>query len=211
MEQYHKIRTVYLRDPETKFKTLQHGIYATPEFKFLRNNNWLYTEKVDGTNLRVIFGGESVCFKGKSDRAQIPVDLTTRLNERFLPQIDLFKKTFPGQTVVCLYGEGYGPKIQNGGKYRTDQDFVLFDVYINDHWLDHTGVVNIANIFEIDVVPFIGEGTLSEMVTKAREGFSSAWGDFLAEGIVARPQIELRTSNGQRIITKIKYEDFQDH
>ena len=46
------------------------------------------------------------------------------------------------------------------------------------------------------------------MVTAASQGFKSQWGDFMAEGIVARPAQELRTRDGHRIITKIKHKDF---
>lgn len=46
------------------------------------------------------------------------------------------------------------------------------------------------------------------MIGITREGFTSTWGDFIAEGIVARPEVELFDRMGQRIITKIKYNDF---
>ncbi|MBU1082564.1 MAG: hypothetical protein KKB59_18905, partial [Spirochaetes bacterium] len=49
MQKYHKIQTVFKRDPETKFKTLLIGDFALPEFEYLKNNLWVYTEKVDGT------------------------------------------------------------------------------------------------------------------------------------------------------------------
>lgn len=42
----------------------------------------------------------------------------------------------------------------------------------------------------------------------ARLGFKSTWGDFQAEGIVARPSVELKNRAGERIITKIKCKDF---
>ena len=60
----------------------------------------------------------------------------------------------------------------------------------------------------LDVVPIIGRGTLRVMVERARQGFQSMWGQFLAEGIVARPAVELRTRSGHRLITKIKHKDF---
>ena len=53
-----------------------------------------------------------------------------------------------------------------------------------------------------------GRGTLHEMVEQARKGIKSTWGDFAAEGIVARPAVELKTRAGHRIITKIKSKDF---
>ena len=86
---------------------------------------------------------------------------------------------------------------------------ILFDVKIGDWWLQRKDVEDIAKFFGIDIVPIIGEGTLSEMVEKTKIGFNSQWGDFLAEGIVARPKTELKTRRGARIITKIKHIDFK--
>jgi len=207
MNTYHKIQTIFKRDPNNKYKTLLLGEYSLPEFEYLANNEWTFTEKVDGTNIRIVFDGTSITFGGKTDRAQIPALLVTRLNEVFLPQLDLFKEKFPDG--VCLYGEGYGAKIQKGGgNYRQNQDFVLFDVKIGDWWLQRNDVHQIALELGIDVVPVIGKGTLLEAVERVKGGFNSTWGDFQAEGIVARPTVELQTRAGNRIITKIKCKDF---
>ena len=207
MKTYHKIRTVFKRDPDNKYKTLLTGVYALPEFEYLQNNQWGFTEKVDGTNIRIMFDGEVITFGGKSDKAQIPATLLNRLNERFLPQLDNFKEIFEGE--VCLYGEGYGAKIQKGGgNYRQDQDFVLFDVLIDGWWLQRKDMAKIAEQLSLDLVPLVDFGTLPDMIERAREGFRSAWGNFRAEGIVARPIVELKARNGSRIITKIKYKDF---
>ena len=204
MKTYHKIQTIFKRDPETKFKTLLSE-YSIPEFEYLKNNEWVFTEKVDGTNIRIIFDG-NISFGGKTDRAQIPSELVNNLNEKFLPKIEIFESF--GSTEICLYGEGYGPKIQNGGKYRDNQDFVLFDVKIGEWWLQRIDIEDIGKQFEINVVPIIGCGTLKDMVDQVEKGFYSTWGNFIAEGIVARPSIELKTRSGNRIITKLKYKDF---
>jgi len=209
MTEYHKIQTVYKRDPETKFKTLLEGDYSLPEFQYLQDNEWVFTEKVDGTNIRVMFDGKCISFGGKTDRAQIPTNLINRLNESFLDKIALFKEVFDGDaTEVCLYGEGYGAKIQSGGKYRPDQDFVLFDIKIGHWWLQREDIEDIAKKLSIDIVPIIGLGTLVDMVNITRRGFNSLWGNFIAEGIVARPIVELKSRSGDRIITKIKHKDF---
>lgn len=207
MKQYHKIQTVFLRDPSTKFKTLLEGEFALPEFLYLARNEWVFTEKVDGTNIRVMFDGSQITFGGKTDNAQIPAFLVARLQDIFLPQLEIFKERFTDG--VCLYGEGYGAKIQKGGgNYRQDQDFVLFDVKIGDWWLERSSVEEIANTLKLDIVPITGTGTLYDMVEMTRRGFGSRWGSFEAEGIVARPSIELKSRNGSRIITKIKHRDF---
>lgn len=207
MYSYHKIPTVFQRDPATSYKTLCLGQYAEPELEYLASNQWVFTEKVDGTNIRVMFDGEQITFGGKTDNAQIPAFLVAKLNERFLPQLDFFKTTFPADT--CLYGEGYGARIQKGGgNYRADQDFVLFDAKIGNWWLQHGDVLDIAIKLNLEIVPIIGEGTLPQMVEITWIGFNSQWGNFAAEGIVARPKVELIARNGKRIITKIKHKDF---
>jgi hypothetical protein len=210
MKQYHKIQTVFLRDPATKYKTLLIWEWAKPEFKYLKDCPWVFTEKVDGTNIRIMFNGE-LSFGGKTNNAQIPPKLFDALVRLF--SIGTLLECFPdaesGVVDVCLYGEGYGAKIQKGGgKYRQDQGFVLFDVRVGNLWLQRKDVEDVAAKLGIDVVPIIGEGTLDDMVFFVEAGFSSRWGDFQAEGIVARPAIELCTRNGERIITKIKYRDF---
>lgn len=211
MKEYHKIQTVFHRDPERRFKTLIEGEYSIPEFEFLKGNPWVYTEKVDGTNIRVIFNGVGngeIRFGGKTKNAQVPVPLMNYLNETFLPQKDQFKEVF-GEGDVCLYGEGYGSRIQKiGSKYGANQKFVLFDVKIGEFWLERHNVKDIGEKLGIDVVPIIGKGTIDEMVDFVREGFDSQWGEFIAEGVVARPEVELKTRNGQRIITKLKHVDF---
>lgn len=208
MNEYHKIQTVYLRDPATNFKTLLLGQYAEPEFAYLADNEWVFTEKVDGTNIRVMVGSDgTVTFVGRTDNASIPAALVYRLGKRFLPQRDLLAEMFP--VGGCLYGEGYGARIQKGGgNYRADQDFVIFDVMVADWWLQRDAVEDVAAKLSADVVPIIGRGTLIDMVGYAEEGFHSRWGAFQAEGIVARPTCELKTRDGHRIITKVKTRDF---
>ncbi|MEE9337497.1 MAG: RNA ligase family protein [Methylococcaceae bacterium] len=106
-------------------------------------------------------------------------------------------------------GEGYGAKIQKGGhNYRLDQDFVLFDVKINEFWLKETDVISVSESLGLDSVPIIGAGSLNEMIDTTKTGFDSKWGNFRAEGIVARPATELKTKSGHRIITKLKCKDF---
>lgn len=209
MTEYHKIQSIFKRDMASARKTLIEGQWTTPEFEYLASNTWTFTEKVDGTNIRVVFDGGGVVFGGRTDAAQIPAQLVGRLNERFLPMLGgLMGTTFPdGQAV--LYGEGYGAKIQKGGgNYRPDQDFVLFDVRVGQWWLQRADVEDVAQKLGLDVVPVIGEGTLHDAVKWAKRGIVSTWGIFEAEGIVARPKTELSTRSGHRVIAKIKCRDF---
>lgn len=206
MNEYPKIQTMFKREQRNSGRIIE-GDWTLPEFQFLANNAWTFTEKVDGTNIRVMFKNGAVTFGGKTDSAQIPAQLVTRLNEKFLPMADRMQDVFGCD--ACLYGEGYGAKIQKGGgNYRSDQDFVLFDVAVGGWWLQRRDVEDVAQKLGIDVVPIIGEGTLYAAIEAVKAGITSTWGPFLAEGIVARPATELNTRSGHRIITKIKSRDF---
>lgn len=208
MTEYHKIQSLFKRDMSQPRKPLIEGDWTLPEFEYLADNVWTFTEKVDGTNIRVVFEHGVVTFGGRTDTADIPAFLLARLERRFLPMAVAFAEQF-GSGPVVLYGEGYGARIQKGGaRYRPDVDFVLFDVRVGPWWLQRADVEDIAAKLGIDVVPVIGEGSLHDAVAWARAGIRSTWGDFEAEGIVARPKIELCTSGGKRLIAKIKCRDF---
>lgn len=207
MKEYHKIQTVFKRDPETKYKTLLMGQYSQPEFEYLKNNTWVFTEKVDGTNIRII-KQERIIFKGKTDNAQIPSFLLDKLKEIFT--IDLMKEVFP-DTDACLYGEGYGARIQKGGGnyIANGVDFILFDIRIGEWWLKREDVEDVADKLNIKTVPIIREGTLYDLVDWCREEHQSLINsNHMAEGIVARPKVELKDRAGRRIITKLKHKDF---
>ena len=211
---YHKILSLFKRNMAGDKKFII-GDWSTPELEYLKDNQWVFTEKVDGTNIRIMWDGKEVVFGGRSDNAQLPVPLTMKLDELFkrMEPRQKFAEIFPlePELDVIFYGEGYGAKIQKGGgNYIPDGvDFVLFDVAINGLYLERHNVEDIANKFGIKIVPIIGHGTLEEAIEMTKKGFKSQWGDFTAEGIVARPKTEMRTRRGDRIITKVKYRDFQ--
>lgn len=206
MNTYHKIQTIFKRDPATKYKTLLMGQYSTPELEYLANNEWVFTEKVDGTNVRIIFNGKTFEFRGKTDKADFHKPLLEKLSRKMLPQTSFFRDDF--SEGVCLYGEGYGPKIQKGGKYRGDQDFVLFDIKVGSWWLKREDVEFIGKECGLDVVPIVGHGKLYDAIQLTKNGMKSTWGDFTMEGLICKPIVELKSRNGHRIITKIKHKDF---
>jgi len=207
VNKYHKIQTVYLRDPENRFKTLLEGQFALPEFEYLASNQWSFTEKIDGTNIRVGWDCEQVLFGGRTGNTQIPTFLSARLQELF--PMSKFIRLYP-DTPMTLYGEGYGAKIQKGGgNYIPDGvDFILFDVMIGGNYLERHNVEDIADKLKVETVPVIGTGTLFEAVEMTREGFQSTIGTQVAEGLVMRPVVELMSRTGKRVIAKIKYKDF---
>lgn len=208
MNTYHKIKTLWKRE-EQKPHNMIVGVYAEPEFELLKDIEWVATEKVDGTNVRVMWDGNKVSFNGKTDNAQMPMPLVEKLTELFMGEDNeqVFEQTFEAGD-VCLYGEGFGGNIQKGGGNYGDFNFVLFDVKVGDWWLKREDVEDVANKLGINVVPIVQRGTLQEISDVVATGPNSNWGMFNAEGIVARPAVELLKRNGERLITKLKYRDF---
>ena len=207
LKEYHKIETLFKRDEKTK--KLIEGEYTNKTIEYLKDNKWQFTEKIDGTNIRIYWNGHKVSFHGRTDKAQIPADLVNRLNELFGGEANeqIFEQKF-GETEVELVGEGYGEKIQNGGLYRKGQDFILFDVMIAGNWQPRDSVEDIAKIFNIDVVPIILEGTIQEGIDYIKAKPNSTIGTAKMEGLVGRTEIELQDRTGKRIICKIKVRDF---
>ena len=204
--EYHKINTIFKRDEKTG--ALLSGQFSCPEFEYLRYNKWLFSEKIDGTNIRLVWDGSTLSFGGKTDAAQIPVFLVEKLKTLF--PAEKFVAQF-GPTPAVLYGEGYGAKIQKGGGNYIPNgvDFILFDVRIKGWWLRRGDVAEIAEKIGTQRAPEIGSGTLEDALDMAESGFRSKFGDFIAEGLVLRPEVELQTRSGERVITKIKCRDFR--
>ena len=209
MKQYEKIETVFCRDTNGT-KRLVLNDYRNPTIAYLKDNMWLFTEKVDGTNIRIHWNGHKVEFGGRTDKAQIPGPLLNKLNEMFMTTEaeELFEQTW-GDKDVILFGEGYGPKIQNGGDYRSDVSFILFDVLVGNNYQEREWVEKTAQMFNIDVVPIVLTGTIQDGIDYVMKHPRSTMGTAMMEGVVGRPMIELRDRRGERVIVKIKWEDFK--
>lgn len=209
MQTYNKIDTIFERDEKTK--KLINGKFRNETVEFCKDLTWQFTEKVDGTNIRVYWDGHRVEFGGRTENAQIPAPLVNRLNELFGGDVNeqLFEQKF-GENEVILFGEGYGPKIQNGGSYRDDVDFIMFDVMINGNYQTRESVEDIARYFNVSIVPIVAEGPLSTGIdyVMTHKYSTIAQNGAELEGVVARPKMELKDRTGKRLIVKIKIKDF---
>lgn len=206
--EYHKIETLFERDPASfvvdpsKLKAPVLGTIS----------EWDVTEKIDGTNVRVMLSeaGE-VSFGGRTNAAQIPADLVQYLIRTFPPErLKAAMWITETPTEAILYGEGYGPGIQKGGGlYRPDKAFILFDVLVGGKWwLDKEAINDVAQKLAIDAVPYLGRMTLDQIVSLVQHPFPSRLGTAMAEGIVARPIATLFDRRMERIIIKLKTRDF---
>ncbi len=208
MIEYNKIDTVFERDVNGS-KRLIEGQYRSEAVKYLSNNMWEFTEKIDGTNIRVHWDGHKISFAGRTERAQIPGHLVNKLQEMFLTNEveELFEQKF-GEHEVILFGEGYGAKIQNGGLYRSDVGFILFDVMIGNNYQPRDTVEDVAACFGLEIVPVVLRGTIEDGINYVKARPRSTIGTAPMEGVVGRPLVEMRDRCGKRVIVKIKACDF---
>lgn len=209
MVKYNKIETVFERDTGGSKKLIE-GRFTNSTVAFLAESvPWRFTEKIDGTNIRIFWNGHNVEFGGRTDTAQIPSHLVNKLNEMFMNEEteQLFEQLF-GEKEVHLFGEGYGAKIQKGGEYRPDVSFILFDVMIGENYQPRETVEQIAKSFNLEVVPVVLYGSISDAVNFIKQNPPSTIGKAKMEGVVGVPMMELRDRCGKRVIVKIKAKDF---
>lgn len=221
---YPKINTFWKRDPETH--AIRPGVYSKEEFTMIPA--WEVTEKIDGMNIRIIFRRTeivedeetkekvpitSLTFAGRTDKAVLPEPLGLKLKELFtkikmLEVFDMLKSE-----LVVLYCEGYGPKIQKGGKYRDDQSFILFDVMIDGVWLEGTSVTEFAEQLGIQRVPIIGDMLTDDILAYVQSKPESLVGKegCIMEGVVCRTKPLLLDRFGRRIIAKLKVRDMEQY
>lgn len=210
MKEYNKIETIYERDVDGTKKLIE-GKFRNETVEFLANNEWEFTEKIDGTNIRIYWDGHKITFGGRTERASIPSHLVNKLNDIFLNEEteQLFEQKF-GEKEVILFGEGYGVKIQAvGSEYRSDVGFILFDVLIGETYISRESVEDIAKAFGLEIVPIVLRGTIQEAVDFIKTKPNSTIGKAKMEGVVGRPKVELQDRCGHRLIVKIKCRDFE--
>ena len=231
MLEYPKIETLYERDAQHRVIS---GRLRRPEFALIRE--WLLTEKLDGTNVRVILDrvpgaregqlGDAptaqtvVRYAGRTDAAQLPGPLLSWL-QTCLP-VDVVAGAFDADTRVVLFGEGYGAGIQRGGAYRLTPAFRLFDVAVvspeRTWWLDWENIGDVACKLKIRTVPVIGVlksvdldiGEVDRFVREFQSPTAAEHGmpPTPAEGVVARTDPPLFMRNGAPLRWKLKRRDF---
>ena len=143
----------------------------------------------------------------------LPAFLLDKLNVLFgwNDNEEIFEQKF-GATIVTLYGEWFGEKIQSGWGYISGQNFIFFDVMVGDIWLERTSIEEVAQAFGISVVPIIIRGTIQEAVdyVKWKPLSTVAQNDtsLKSEWLVGVPLVWLQDRLWNRMIVKIKVRDF---
>lgn len=213
VKEYHKIETPFERDMCGSKKLILNK-FRNPAVEALKDFTWIWTEKIDGTNIRIIWDGHRVSFGGRTEKSLIPTDLFNFLNEYFggSANEEIFEQMF-GEKEVVLYGEGYGNRIQKTGYQYLPNSvcFILFDVMVGRIFLDRSSCKNIAAAFNIEAVPISFIGSINEAIEFVKSKPTSKIAvdkNLVIEGVVGTPQYPFLDRSGNRIITKIKVCDF---
>jgi len=119
---------------------------------------------------------------------------------------------------IYIFGEYFGAGIQKcGSRYiQNGNGFRVFDIKQQGWWTPKDVRDSLCKGLGLDQVPFLGVMTLKDIEEKVRAGFTTQFENaadptMLEEGIVARPTVPLCSSNGNRVIVKVKYCDYIEY
>jgi hypothetical protein len=185
-------------------------IYREPELEYLAKNPWTYKRKLNGENMRVLWDGDQAIWNGRTNSFTPNHETTEYMNSTFAEEI--FEEKFGRDKQVLLFGERMAPGAQGNELKLESTEFVLFDVKIANTWLEPNGIRAIAEYFGLHscynfMRPIDEERnyteTLENLIELCSVGDFSEW-----EGIVAIPATGVFNRKGERIICKIKNQDY---
>jgi hypothetical protein len=167
-------------------------------------------EKIHGTSAHVSWNeGKLDFFSGGANYDQ------------FVAWFDVEKLTEAfralGHAKVVVFGEAYGGKCQGmSATYGKTLRFVAFEVKIEETWLDVPNAEDVVRKLGLEFVHYNKIPTDLEAIDAERDAPSEQAKrngieePRLREGVVLRPPIEVRTSNGSRIVAKHKRPEFAE-
>jgi len=168
-------------------------------------------EKVHGTSAHVRWKEGEISFFSGGSKHESFVALFDK---------DVLRAGFEaiGQDLVVVYGEAYGGKCQGmSGTYGKALCFTAFEVMIGDSWLVVPAAESlVVERLGLEFMPYFRISTTldainaerdADSVIAARRGMGSG---HMREGVVLRPLVELKKSNGSRIVSKHKRDEFRE-
>ncbi len=218
-DEYHKIAGPFKRSAED-IKKVDRSLWVDPTVQALADSDiWTATEKIDGTNIRVVWDGHNFAIEGRTDRAQLHGHLIEKIASYFNASgVEEEVEEMFGEKEVIFVGEGYGAGIQSGAHYSPNKEFVGYDIRVNGSWLSQDNVEDVYDKLSIPVLRpvTIGAVSLDYIVAAVSRGlwsrlaYTNTGADVMAEGVVARPVVPLYDQRGKRIIVKVKTVDLYE-
>ena len=183
---------------------------------------WIKTEKIDGTNIRIIFTkpdeeGNRIIHIGSRKLILNPNDKNSDQFMSCLGDINLnkLKEYFKEvNSTVIIYGEGYGAGVQKGGIYSPNKNYRVFDIRIGNAYQDFEYVEKVCIDNQLNIVPVleeVREMTYGDCITsldKFKDTLITEGTGGTPEGIVYKFEPVLLNKYGERLIFKVKFKDF---
>jgi len=222
MKSYHSIETVFTRNKQTN--VLDFGTIRNSVNEFIPE--WAVSEKIDGTNIRVIVTLAGVEIRGRTDNANIHPELIKTVEALFdhstlIAYFTEYRgKELPEAWSVTFYGEGYGAGIQKGGCYSATKKFRCFDLLLGESWWTaDTEMRRICADLRIPTAPWLGITTVipqtrDELLALFPDGdsqvaiFDNGTAGVLPEGVVAKPLVPLFDTHGDRVMWKLTFREW---
>ncbi len=190
--------------------------------QWLPSGKWIKTEKIDGTNIRIILtkpdeeGNREIHIASRKLILN-PEDKSSKQFMDCIKDVNLnkIKEHFKDiNSTVTIYGEGYGAGVQKGGVYSPDKNYRVFDIRIGEAYQDFEYVEKVCIDNQLNVVPIIEEinsinyaeclYSLEQFKdTLIKEGHGGK-----PEGIVYKFEPVLLNKYKERLIFKVKFKDF---
>ena len=182
----------------------------------LHDGAYVVTEKVHGANYTLQSDGETVVACRRT--GIIPQ------GEKFYNHLPVFEKyassvlvmvkdNFP-LSVVRVVGELYGKGVQKEIVYKDEQDFIVFDIFVDNVPLPNYNVTMLCEDYNIPKVPTIFLGSFEEALL-VNNGFETLLSFItdptnIMEGVVIKPVTPKFFKNGSMVIFKNKNSKFSE-
>ena len=224
-----KINTLWKRDMTRTVKrkgVIIPRLYSEEAFRTIKF--WNVSEKIDGENTRIHIDFNpnnelpphvSIYSRNDTDTPEINEDLLSYIRTHLTE--DALKRAFTKGSFstgecprhVMIFGEGFGLGIRSGGNYKDSPELIVFDIVIDDWFLEHKNVADISKKLDLESVPILSlNRSVEEIVDYVKEQPYSLVANkpHRMEGIVATSSPLLLTRKGYPLRFKLKTKDFRD-
>ncbi len=192
--------------------------------QYFPKGRWIKTEKVDGTNIRIILTkqdeeGNREIFVGSRKLILEEKDKGSQTYFHCIKDVNLhkIKEYFKDvNSTVIIYGEGYGAGVQKGGIYSKEKNYRVFDIRIGEAYQDFEFVKKVCIDNQLNLIPVMTEveEITYEECLNSLENFTHTLlneGDGgQPEGFVYKFEPVLLNKYGERLIFKVKHKDFKE-
>jgi RNA ligase (TIGR02306 family) len=197
----------------TRIKTIQRYPKLIPEGTPVR-----VTEKIHGTSCRIGLCRDDGVFQYMAGGAyKVKREPCTGIYwSPFIDVQPLLEHLSNGEHDVIVFGEIFGPSIQDLDYGQSERTFRVFDISVDTIYLDWADVVELCGRFDIPLVPLLACGPFDldwiKALTYGPTTFDNVKSDFKGrEGVVVTPLQEiLPYGRGGRKILKSVSADYRN-